>query len=607
MKKLSVLILVLLFTALAGAQMPVPAPPRFYVDTTWNPPTGGAIWRAHTTTDFTHALNSALPGDTIVLDAGSVYTGTFTLPAKMNPNNKWIYIESSALAKLPAPGTRVSPGNASNMPKITTLNTTPPVYLAPGASHYRLVGLEIRSDSTVGGNPTQNPPSNNWSYYLIQTTDGVPGDPLVNSVTFDRIYAHGSDTQDVIHAVNLDGSSMAIVDSYISDIHMQAADAQGILVTSLSPGPYKIVDNYISASTENVMFSPTDNLGTSNNPYLPSDIEIRNNWLYKPTTWDKCGAHGTLSAGQIAPDGSTCPAGVNAQWVEKNSLEFKIGQRAVVTGNTLENTWLSGQVGWSLVLTVRPQNASNLWISDILFQSNLLKNVDRGINTLEQTDNTGYSWHGYNKRVRISNNLILLATNRDVTHFGILLDGGNLVSGYGTTIGLTDYIFQHNTVLKIDGTPVDESIYFSLPSSIPSCDSIPAGFSATHNVWILDNALSRQPTGDCGFQGTTGLTYYMGDPAPLAPRFYGDVMFVPVGDRLQSYPVHNYATMVSFTYLDPTHGDYQLAIPDWTDTTDGQVSGIGWNSLQAALGGGAATPPPVRLPPAVRSPLIAVH
>jgi hypothetical protein len=143
MKK--VLIFVLLFAGFAGAQQPIPTLPRVYIDTTWNAPTGGTTWRAHTSTDFANALNSALPGDIITLDAGSVYTGNFVLPAKINPNQKWIYIESSALASLPAPGTQVSPGNSPSMPKVTTTNTSSPFTLAPGANHYRLVGLEITS------------------------------------------------------------------------------------------------------------------------------------------------------------------------------------------------------------------------------------------------------------------------------------------------------------------------------------------------------------------------------------------------------------------------------------------------------------------------------
>ena len=582
--------------AAASAQKPLPASPQKYVDTTWAPPAGGQTWEAHDAIGLTKALKSSAPGDIIVLEAGKTYSGTFTLPQKANPGNKWIYIESSALANLPAPGKRVSPSDASHMPRITTTKASPAIELAPGANHYRLVGLEIDSDSTKGGNPSATPPSNNWSYYLVQTTRAVASEALVDSVTFDRVYAHGSDSQDVIHAVNLDGSNMAIVDSYVSDIHMQGQDAQGVLVF-FSPGPYKIVNNYVSASTENIMFSPADGLGNANNPYLPSDIEIRKNYLYKPPAWDKCGVHGTVPAGAKLPDGSTCPAGVNNQWVVKNNLEFKVGQRAVVTGNVLENNWVSGQVGYSLVLTARVSDAPNLWISDILFQSNILKNVDRGINTLEQSDQQGYTYFGYNKRVWIDNNLILLSTNHDNDggHFGIKVDGGDLVAGYGFTYGLTDYIFQHNTIAMIDGSPLDQSFYFTLPPGV-TCTTVQN--SPTHNVWILDNAMTAYPNGDCGWTGPYGgaalsgvqtdggyFPGYMRDPPPLEPRFYGNLMSAGRANKvMQNWRSSNTVVTAPFTYVDSSAGNYQLSKPNWIHTTDGKVAGIDWDALQQAIG-----------------------
>jgi hypothetical protein len=60
-------------------------------------------------------------------------------------------------------------------------------------------------------------------------------------------------------------------------------------------------------------------------------------------------------------------------------------------------------------------------------------------------------------------------------------------------------------------------------------------------------------------------------------------MFVPSGDRVASWPAHNDATTVPFTYVDPGNGDYQLLTPDWTDTTDGKISGIDWSELQQAM------------------------
>src|SRR5580698_5611512 len=79
------LLLALLCTLPAMAQEPVPALPQVYIDTTWNPPTGGATFNVNTSSGFQQALNTSQPGDTIVLQAGSVFTGNFTFPAKANP------------------------------------------------------------------------------------------------------------------------------------------------------------------------------------------------------------------------------------------------------------------------------------------------------------------------------------------------------------------------------------------------------------------------------------------------------------------------------------------------------------------------------------------
>src|ERR1017187_4443579 len=102
------------FTAVAPAQKPQATLPQVYIDTTWNPPVGGTTWAAHTAAQFTSALTASVPGDVIVLDAGVSYAGSFRIPAKVNPNQQWIYVVSSNLVNLPA-GNRVSPANVADM------------------------------------------------------------------------------------------------------------------------------------------------------------------------------------------------------------------------------------------------------------------------------------------------------------------------------------------------------------------------------------------------------------------------------------------------------------------------------------------------------------
>ena len=271
------LIIILLLSMAAAAQMPVAQLPLVYIDTTWNAPSA-IIWQAHTSTDLKNALTAAQPGDTIVLDAGATYTGNFTLPAKSNPSQKWIYIESSAIAKLPAPGTRVSPADAANMPKIVTPNSGNAFTIASGGGYVRLVGVEMYSTSTYLADPRHTPwPLNGFIYYLMFGS-------TARNVTVDRCYLHGSDTEDVNHAIGftINSSYIAVVDSDIRDIHGETNDSQAFIAFS-SPGPFKLVNNYLSASTEDVMFGGA---GGYANPYVPSDIEIRGNHFYKPPEWE---------------------------------------------------------------------------------------------------------------------------------------------------------------------------------------------------------------------------------------------------------------------------------------------------------------------------------
>ncbi len=541
---------VLLFTLVGVAQQPVPQLPQTYIDTTYMPPTGVSR-PVHSSTEFKDALNSASPGDTIVLDAGVTYQGNFTLPAKSNSNNKWIYIVGSALSSLPKPGTRVNPASdAAKMPKIVSTTVVSPLTLPPGANHYRLVGLEIFSASTQGCVPTSIPPQNCYSYQLVNANAAI-GQPLIDSVTVDRCYLHGSPTQDVREGVAANGSNFAVVDSYISDIHQSQNDSQAI-VAYYSPGPIKIVNNYLSATGEDVMFGGAGGL---NNPWVPSDIEIRNNHFFKDPAW--------------AAPGITLPP--HNQWAVKNNLEFKSGRRALVDGNLMENSWVSGQNGYAIVLTPRThQSGLTAVVDDITISNNILKNMVSGFDTIAWDDaclpSGGCTNVGEAKRIGVYNNLLLLRDPK--------LPGGANNFGIIVMFDLTDFVFQHNTIIPPPGASYCyQSIFFN-------SRGYPGTHSSTHNVWILDNILCRQPTGNGGGQGTAGLTNYMGDPAPLAPRFLGNVMYVPTVDRMQQFPPRNFSSVGRAANSDDN--DYRLNYPAKMETTDGRVAGVDKSKLASA-------------------------
>ena len=104
---------VLLAASMTTNAATTPALPKIF-DATYAAPTGHTI-SVNQGGDLQAALDQAQLGDTIVLQAGAHFVGPYTLPNKAGSGG-WIYVQSGNYPKLPAPGTRVKPGDAANMP-----------------------------------------------------------------------------------------------------------------------------------------------------------------------------------------------------------------------------------------------------------------------------------------------------------------------------------------------------------------------------------------------------------------------------------------------------------------------------------------------------------
>jgi len=235
--------------------------------------------------DFQQALNDSQPGDTILLRAGETFTGNFVLPAKSGSNTTPILIRSDAPdSALPAAGIRlVPPGYAGSNVALNRLarlkgrggayRTTPVLKTAKAAHNYRLQFLDIDGVAQDGWGTIVEWGNNSDA----QTTlDVVP-----YGIVLDRVYVHGHAMKGQKRCIALNGASLDVLNSFVTACAAVEIDAQAIAGFN-GPGPFKISNNYLEGSTENILFGGADpkipNL-------VPSDIQITRNFFTKPVSW----------------------------------------------------------------------------------------------------------------------------------------------------------------------------------------------------------------------------------------------------------------------------------------------------------------------------------
>ncbi len=327
--------------------------------------------------DLQGAINRATCGDTLALQAGATFRGIFRLPNKPCDDAHWVILRSDAPERnLPPEGTRITPCYAG----VTSLPGRPdlhcalarnamakiefdgsgdsgPILFLSGANHYRLIGLEI----------TRGKPQFHMRHLIAPNEPGSAASHLV----FDRLWIHGTAQDETKDGVHLSGVTYAaVVDSYLSDFHCIAhsgscTDAQAVNGGggNAPGGPYKIVNNFLEASGENVMFGGAPGSST------PADIEIRRNHFFKPLLW-KPGQPGFIGGYTGDP------------YIVKNHFELKNAQRVLLEDNLLENCWGGfTQTGFSILLTPVNQGGKcpGCRVTDVTVRYNEVRHVASGI------------------------------------------------------------------------------------------------------------------------------------------------------------------------------------------------------------------------------------
>ena len=316
-------------------------------------PAPGSLVTVRSGDNLQAVINNAFCGDTIELEAGAVFAGIFSLPAKRCDDAHWIIIRTSAPdTLLPAEGTRLTPcyagvaslpgrpvyacANPQNVLARIENNTTAegPLVLRDGANHYRLLGLEITRTAGLRHAPG-----------LVELEPRGIADHII----VDRSWLHGTTHDETQVGVSLSGmSTAAVIDSYFSDFHCTYrtgactdAHAVGGGLGSHQDGPFKISGNFLEASGEAVMF------GGGAATLTPADIEIRRNHFFKPLTWMPG------NPDFVGGDG-------RKPFIVKNHLELKNATRVLVEANIMENNWGGfTQSGYAVLLSPKNQHTKH--------------------------------------------------------------------------------------------------------------------------------------------------------------------------------------------------------------------------------------------------------
>ncbi|HKY21186.1 MAG TPA: right-handed parallel beta-helix repeat-containing protein [Vicinamibacterales bacterium] len=228
--------------------------------------------------DVQAALNAAQCGDTIVLQAGAVFTlptnAFYTLPRKPScagTDADYITITTSNTNGISPEGTRINPAvHAAAMAKIVGSNY-PAIQTAPGAHHYKLVGLEITSSGST------------YTPDLVQIggTGSGPGGYATRSemleltkITIDRCFIHPAEISAAnlatssLHrssgrGVHFTGTHLTLSNSWIGGFTgyypgtMTSIDSYGVYMDS-GLGPLTIHNNYIEANFNNIFIGGSD-------------------------------------------------------------------------------------------------------------------------------------------------------------------------------------------------------------------------------------------------------------------------------------------------------------------------------------------------------------
>lgn len=406
------------------------------------------------------------------------------------------------------------------MPTITTStsanSSNSAITTATAASYYKFVGVEITTNYFV------------YNVVQLGTASEKSASDLPHHITFDRCYIHGSASAGSRRGINANGGQgvpsgttpdlstgsiedLVFTNSYFADFNDPSNDAQAILAYN-GYGPFKIINNYLEASGENLMFG--GGADPSIRYLVPSNITIKNNHFYKPIAW----------------------MADSSKWV-KNLFELKNASGVWVENNVFENNWVNQQKGIGIQFTPRNQNGSASWavVQHVTFVGNIINNTPGGFNILGYDDI--HNSQQLND-VTIKNNLLLNIGNRSYVINGLTyttcgtntLQCGRMTQVDNASKGVT---FDHNTSFNTASTSYS---WTANPNQL---------FTMTNNVVVHGYCAPGSNycgiSGDNAQPGNTAIAMYFASPVNISYNVLQD------GNEAGTYSYSNVGPQNYFT------------------------------------------------------------
>jgi hypothetical protein len=376
--------------------------------------------------DLQAALDNAQPGDVIVLTPGAEYVGNFVLPRK--EGNAWITVRSEATRHGAPPDIRIGPQHARFLAALRSPNSQPVLRTAARAHHWRLELLEFR-------------PSPSAEATLVEFGASAQGtlEEVPRELVLDRCYFHGDPSRGQKRGLAINSAATTIVNSHFADFKHRSQEAQAIAGWN-GPGPFVIENNYLEASGMSFILGGAD---PSIPGLIPSDVTFRRNLVSRPEAWRE------------------------ERWAVKNLFELKNARRVLIEANVFENTWVSAQVGYAILLTVANQNGRAFWatVEDVTFRHNVVRHAGGGVSILGRDQHGQPS--GVARGIRISGNLFydidkdrwggaghfmqilrgpedLIVERNTVIHNGAVISAGDPKEAQGRRFIFRDNLMRHN-------------------------------------------------------------------------------------------------------------------------------------------------------------------